>query len=78
MMVALDALPVGRRGVVVSLEDEYTCLYLLRFGLTVGAEVELVRAVSGGTMMVFRIDSGELALRREAARGITVRMEPRA
>jgi len=38
----------------------------------------LVRAVSRGRMRIVRVDSGELALRSESARGILVRMEKRA
>jgi ferrous iron transport protein A len=76
-LVSLEDLPVGRRGVIVSLKDEFAYLYLLRLGLVPGAEVELVRIVSRGTMRILRVDSGELALRSESARGITVRLEPR-
>jgi Fe2+ transport system protein FeoA len=76
-IVSLEDLPVGARGVIVSVKDEFAYLYLLRLGLIVGAEVELVRAVSRGRMRIVRVDSGELALRSESARGILVRMEPR-
>jgi Fe2+ transport system protein FeoA len=77
-LVSLEDLPVGGRGVIVSVKDEFAYLYLLRLGLIVGAEVELVRAVSRGRMRIVRVDSGELALRSESARGILVRMEKRA
>ena len=70
----LDQLAVGHRAVIVSLKDEFAYLYLLRLGLVVGAEVELVRAVSRGSIRVFRVDSGELALRSDAASGISVRL----
>lgn len=76
-LVSLEDLPVGGRGVIVSVKDEFAYLYLLRLGLVVGAEVELVRAVSRGRMRIVRVDSGELALRSESARGILVRMELR-
>ena len=76
-LVSLEDLPVGARGVIVSVKDEFAYLYLLRLGLVPGAEVELVRIVSRGTMRILRVDSGELALRSESARGITVRLEPR-
>lgn len=74
----LDKLPAGHRAVIVSLKDEFALLYLLRLGLVVGAEVELVRSLSRGSIRIFRVDSGELALRSEAASGITVRLEARA
>ncbi len=70
----LDQLPVGVPAVIVSLKDEFAYLYLLRLGLVVGAEVELVRSLSRGSIKIFRVDSGELALRSEAARGIAVRV----
>jgi ferrous iron transport protein A len=75
ILLSLEDLPVGGRGVIVSVKDEFAYLYLLRLGLIVGAEVELVRVVSRGTMRIVRVDSGELALRSESARGITVRLE---
>jgi Fe2+ transport system protein FeoA len=77
-LVSLEDLPIGGRGVIVSVKDEFAYLYLLRLGLVVGAEVELVRAVSRGRMRIVRVDSGELALRSDSARGIIVRLEPRA
>jgi Fe2+ transport system protein FeoA len=75
VLVSLEDLPVGGRGVIVSVKDEFAYLFLLRLGLVVGAEVELVRAVSRGRMRIVRVDSGELALRSDSARGIIVRLE---
>lgn len=74
--ISLDKLPLRGRGTIIALREESAYLYLLRLGLVVGAEVELVRSVSRGTIKIFRVDSGELALRNEFARGITVRPEP--
>ncbi len=74
----LDKLPVGSRAIIISLKDEFAYLYLLRLGLVVGAEVELVRSISRGSIKIFRVDSGELALRSEAASGITVRIDTAA
>ena len=71
----LDHLPVGRRARIVALKDDSAYLYLLRLGLVVGAEIELLRSLSRGSIRVFRIDNGELALRSEGASGITVRLE---
>ena len=71
----LDQLPVGQRATIVALKEESTYLYLLRLGLVVGAEIELLRSLSRGSIRIFRIDNGELALRSEGAHGITVRMQ---
>jgi Fe2+ transport system protein FeoA len=71
--ILLDELQVGERATIVWLKEESAFLYLLRLGLIVGAEVELVRRVSRGRIKVFRVDSGELALRSESAQGIRVR-----
>jgi Fe2+ transport system protein FeoA len=75
-VMPLDQLPVGRRAMIVALKEESAYLYLLRLGLVVGAEIELVRSLSRGSIRIFRVDNGELALRSEGARGITVRIEP--
>jgi Fe2+ transport system protein FeoA len=74
-LMPLDRLPVGRRATIVALKDDSAYLYLLRLGLVVGAEIELLRSLSRGSIRIFRIDNGELALRSEGASGITVRME---
>jgi Fe2+ transport system protein FeoA len=74
-LMPLDRLPVGRRARIVALKDDSAYLYLLRLGLVVGAEIELLRSLSRGSIMIFRVDNGELALRNEGASGITVKME---
>jgi len=76
-LLPLDRLPVGRRARIVALKDDSAYLYLLRLGLVVGAEIELLRSLSRGSIMIFRVDNAELALRDEGASGITVRLEPR-
>lgn len=70
---ALDGILPGER-CTVSAVEEGACLCQLRcLGVAEGAELELIRRVSGGRLLIVRVDGADVAVRREVAATIQVR-----
>jgi Fe2+ transport system protein FeoA len=74
LALALDRIRQGERCTVLSV-GHGSCLCQLRcLGVVEGAELELVRAVSGGKLLILRVDGADVAVRRDVAATIQVRM----
>jgi ferrous iron transport protein A len=70
----LSELPVGKVGVVESLElPGEVQHHLMHMGFVPEARVKVVRRAPAGDPTVYSIDGFEVALRRETARAIRVR-----
>jgi Fe2+ transport system protein FeoA len=74
-MIPLSDLAPGVHALISRMEDNPHLCYLQCMGFCPGAHVELIRRVSGGALSVYRVDDADVALRREAAAMISVRME---
>jgi Fe2+ transport system protein FeoA len=73
-MLALSELPVGKAGVVDSLDlPDAVQHHLMHMGFVPEARVVVVRRAPAGDPTVYSIDGFEIALRRETARSILVR-----
>jgi Fe2+ transport system protein FeoA len=72
---ALDKLHSGDTARVVSVEDGSCCCQLRCLGVQPGANLELVRTLSGGKLLILRVDGADVALRREVATTIQVAPE---
>ncbi len=71
--VQLNKIRQGERCTVLSVEES-SCLCQLRcLGVVEGAELELVRGVSGGRLIILRVDGADVAVRRDVAATIRVR-----
>lgn len=67
--LTLADLPIGRNAVLERLDvHPHIAARLMELGFLPGAEVRAVRSAPGGDPRVFRVDGGEVALRRETAR----------
>lgn len=77
MTVTLADLPVGVTGVLVHLGVQAeTATRLMELGFIPGVQVVALRSAPGGDPQVFRVDGGDVALRRETARLLTLRALP--
>jgi Fe2+ transport system protein FeoA len=74
-IVPLSALQRHHRGVVTHVDPSESSCHLQCLGFTEGGEVELVRTLSRGAVMIFRVDGADVALRRETAASIRIRTE---
>lgn len=75
MIHTLDDLPFGSDAVLDELvlaPDD--AARLMELGFLPGATVVAVRAAPGGDPRVFRVDGAEIALRRETARRLRLRL----
>lgn len=77
MLETLADLAPGEAGILSSLElvPEATTR-LMELGFIPGARVVAVRSAPGGDPRVYRVDGGEIALRRETARQLRLRRSP--
>jgi ferrous iron transport protein A len=74
-MLALNQLAVGRAAIIEQLElPEAVEHHLMHMGFTPEARVVAVRRAPAGDPTVYAIDGMEIALRRETARGILIRL----
>ncbi len=74
-MPALNQLAVGRAAIIEELQlPEAVEHHLMHMGFTPDARVVAVRRAPAGDPTVYAIDGMEIALRRETARGIVVRL----
>jgi len=71
----LSELSVGAHAIIARMKANPQICYLQCMGFTAGAHVEKVRRISGGALSVYRVEDADVALRREAAAMISVRME---
>jgi Fe2+ transport system protein FeoA len=71
----LSELDTGAHALISRMEENPHLCYLQCMGFIPGAHVELIRRISGGALSVYRVDDADVALRREAAAMISVRME---
>ena len=74
-MLALNQLAVGRAAIIEQLElPEAVEHHLMHMGFTPDARVVAVRRAPAGDPTVYAIDGMEIALRRETAQGILIRL----
>ncbi len=71
----LAELESGKRGVVTGVTQGEAFCQLCSLGLNAGAEVELVRFLSSRTLLIVRVDGADVALRRETAATVKIRIE---
>jgi Fe2+ transport system protein FeoA len=75
LTIPLSELAVGAHALICRMKENPQIFYLQCMGFTAGAHVEAIRRVSGGALTVYRVEDADVALRREAAAMISVRME---
>ena len=72
---ALRDLRVGEAGIVEKLDLPHDLAHrLMEMGLLPGARVEAARSAPGGDPRVYRVDGTEIALRRETASHVFLRV----
>ena len=71
----LAELKHGERALVVGVAQGEAYCQLCSLGLNAGAEVELVRSLSGRSLLIVRVDGFDIALRHETAITVKVRQE---
>jgi Fe2+ transport system protein FeoA len=71
----LAELSRGERAVVVGVAQGDAYCQLCSLGLNVGAEVEIVRTLSGRSLLIVRVDGFDIALRDETAQTVKIRQE---
>lgn len=72
---SLAELPEGETGIVETLElPEDVAHRLMELGFLPGASVVAGKSAPGGDPQVFRVDGGEIALRRETTRNILLKL----
>lgn len=65
----------GKRGVVTGVVQSEAYCQLCSLGLNSGAEVELIRFLSSGSLVIVRVDGADIALRCETAATVKIRAE---
>jgi len=71
----LSDLPQGAVAVIGDIDLPHDLAFrLMELGFLPGAQVEAARSAPGGDPRVFRVDGTEIALRRETAARVTVRL----
>ena len=70
----LADLTEGETGILESLDlPEDVALRLMELGFLPGSIIEAGKTAPGGDPRVFRVDGGEIALRRETARNLLLK-----
>jgi len=62
----------GEKATVIGVAQGEAFCHLCSLGLTSGAEVELVRTLSGRSLLIVRVDGFDIALRGETAATVKV------
>ncbi|HKQ60776.1 MAG TPA: FeoA family protein [Candidatus Polarisedimenticolaceae bacterium] len=76
---ALTELREGEHGVLEQIDlDAEDTRRVMELGFIPGTRIVVGRSAPGGDPRVYRVDGSEVALRRETARRLHVRREPRA
>ena len=71
----LAELPEGEAGVLESLDlPEDVALRLMELGFIPGTTIVAGKTAPGGDPQVFRVDGGEIALRRETSRNLLLKL----
>ena len=65
----------GERGTVIGVAQGEAFCQLCSLGLNAGAEVEVVRSLSGKSLLIVRVDGFDIALRQETAATVKIRSE---
>ena len=65
----------GERATVIGVAQGEAFCQLCSLGLNSGAEVEVVRRLSGKTVLIVRVDGFDIALRGETASTVKIRPE---
>lgn len=77
MPLTLADLSPGTAGILTSLDlVPDVAIRLMELGFIPGARILAVRSAPGGDPRVYRVDGGEIALRRETARLLRLRLAP--
>lgn len=72
--ISLDSVQPGESCIVSSVAES-SCICQLRcLGVVEGAMLDLIRSVSRGRLLILRVDGADMALRREVAATIQVRL----
>ncbi len=74
-LLHLAELKAGEKAVITGVAQGEAFCQLCGLGVVAGAEVEIVRALSGKRMLVVRVDGSDVALRDGTARTVKVRPE---
>lgn len=75
MKIALSDLPVGAAAILDEVEaPAEIAARLMELGFIPGVAVHAVRSAPGGDPRVFRVDGCDVALRRETARHLLIRL----
>ncbi len=71
----LAELPEGEAGILESLDlPEDVALRLMELGFIPGTTIVAGKTAPGGDPQVFRVDGGEIALRRETSRNLLLKL----
>jgi ferrous iron transport protein A len=71
--ITLSQLQQGQAGIITSLDVPLEVAWrLMELGFVPGATVTAAAAAPGGDPVVYRVDGGEIALRRETARRLGI------
>ena len=71
----LAELKRGEKATVLGVAQGDAYCQLCALGLNAGAEVELVRSLSGRSLLIVRVDGFDIALRDETASTVKIRTE---
>lgn len=71
----LAELQRGERATVLGVSKGEAYCQLCSLGLNSGAEVEIVRSLSGKSLLIVRVDGSDIALRGETAETVKIRPE---
>ena len=71
----LAELKRGQRGIVIGVAQGEAYCQLCSLGLNSGAEVQVVRFLSGRSLLIVRVDGSDIALRGDTAESVKIRPE---
>ena len=73
-MFPLDQLAIGQRAIIKSIETDFLPLKLIEMGCLPGNEISLLYLAPFQDPMYLKIDEAHLAIRKEVARYIMVKL----
>lgn len=75
MAVLLSDLKIGEKAIIIDVNIEEIPLKLLEMGCLPGNEVQLIQIAPLGDPFYFNINDSHVAIRRETAAEVTIRLE---
>ena len=73
-MIPLDQLPKGKSAVIEDIDSDQLPLKLIEMGCLPGNKVSLIQKAPLNDPLYFKIDESHLAIRKESAQHIFVRL----